>query len=86
MIQPQPEWKPLEAKIGPERCRRFMYMKGDDGIHQYKHIVTRTYLNLDNQGNCYVWNYETGFLLADFSAQLSKLEADLLHLGWDPQS
>jgi hypothetical protein len=77
----QPNWKPLEDKLGRRRCLGFMFMGRVNGINLYKHGITRTYLNLDDQGNCYVcrgdWRYEP----ADFSVQLGKLEASLKQLG-----
>jgi hypothetical protein len=77
----QPNWKPLEDKLGRGRCVGFMFMGRVNGINLYKHGITRTYLNLDDQGNCYVcrgdWRYEP----ADFSVELGKLEASLKQLG-----
>src|SRR6266700_7109272 len=68
-------WKPLEKVLGKARCAGFMFMGRVNGINLYKHGITRTYLNLDDDGNCYVfrgsWRYEP----ADFSAELVKLEA-----------
>jgi len=54
-----------------------MYMGRVNGVHQYKHGITRTYVNLDDQGNCYVWNPTSGFVIADFVTELSRLETDL---------
>ncbi len=77
----QPEWGPLEAKLCPARCVGFMFMGRVNGIHCYKHGITRTPLNLDRNGNCYVcrggWRYE----LADYSVEIAKLEADLRKMG-----
>jgi len=72
-----PIWKPLVEKLGRDRCVGFMYMGRVNGVHQYKHGITRTYLNLDEHGNCYVWNQTLGFVNADFEVELSGLEADL---------
>lgn len=54
-----------------------MYMCRVNGVHQYKHGIARTYFNLDDQGNCYVWNQTLGFVNADFEVELSRLEAGL---------
>jgi len=43
----EPNWKPLEMKVGPARCVGFMFMGRVNGINLYKHGITRTYLNLD---------------------------------------
>jgi len=52
-----------------------------NGIHLYKHGLTRSYLCLDDRGDCYVsrgdWRYET----AEFSVELGKIEASLRELG-----
>jgi len=72
-----PVRNPLEEKLGPDRCVGFMHMGCVNGVHQYKHGITRTYINLDDQGNCYVWNQTLGFVNADFEVELSGLEADL---------
>ncbi len=47
------EWAPLEQMFGPELCEQFMYMGRSGEISLYKHIVTRRYLNLDAQGQCF---------------------------------
>lgn len=57
----EPMWKPLEDVIGKARCREFMFIgqvtlvkgEGTVTIFLYKHIVTRQYLNLDEQGQSY---------------------------------
>jgi len=76
-----PNWKPLEEKLGPNRCVGFMYMGHVNGVHLYKHGITRTYLYLDDRGSCYVWNQPSGFVNADFATELAKLEADLRGCG-----
>jgi hypothetical protein len=53
-----------------------MYIGHIGPVHLYKHIITRRYLNLDSEGNCYVW-YGNGeekgnYLPADFSKQLTQ--------------
>jgi hypothetical protein len=55
----EPDWAPLEAVVGPERCGVFMfiaYAGPDDNIRLYKHVDTRLYLNLDPDGNAYVYD------------------------------
>lgn len=49
-------WKPLENRLGQERCVGFMYMGPVNGINLYKHGIARTYLSLDDDGNCYITN------------------------------
>jgi len=74
-------WGPLEKRLGRSHCVGFMFMGRVNGINLYKHGITRTYLNLDDAGDCYVsrgdWRYEP----ADFSIELAKIEASLRELG-----
>jgi len=56
-----------------------MYMGRVNGINLYKHGITRTYLNLDDEGNCYCY-IGTGpgcYSLVDFVFELKKLEETL---------
>ena len=48
------DWKPLEKVLGKARCAGFMFMGRVNGINLYKHGISRSYLNLDDDGNCYV--------------------------------
>jgi hypothetical protein len=75
----QPFWKPLEKKLGKERCVGFMYMGRINGINLYKHGMTRTYLNLDDSGQCYV-RTDAHYRHADFAVELAKLEAVLAEI------
>ena len=50
----EPNWKALENRLGKTRCVGFMYMGRINGIHAYKHGITRTYLHLDDAGHCFV--------------------------------
>jgi len=49
----KPNWQPLIEKLGQERCVGFMYMARINGINLYKHGISRTYLNLDDSGECF---------------------------------
>ena len=77
----EPNWKPLEQKLGKKRCAGFMFMGRVDGINLYKHGIARKYLNLDDSGQCYVCREKGRFVKADFDAQLGKVEAVLAQLG-----
>ena len=70
----EPNWKPLEKRLGRARCAGFMYMGRVNGIHLYKHGISRTYLNLDDEGNCYVAGAHGCYTPAIFELELSKLE------------
>lgn len=48
-------WKPLEQTLAPELCAEFMWMFRENGVEHYKHIVTRRYLRLDQDGRCLAW-------------------------------
>ena len=74
-------WKPLGMKLGPARCMGFMFMGRVNGINLYKHGITRTYLNLDDEGNCYAYQGGSRYRLTDFSVELQKLEASLKKQG-----
>jgi len=70
-------WKPLESRLGRKRCVGFMYMGRVNGINLYKHGITRTYLNLDDEGNCYTGTAPGCYILIDFVFELRKLEETL---------
>ena len=53
MTELQANWKPLEERLGPARCAGFMYMGRISGIHQYKHGLSRRYLNLSDDGRTF---------------------------------
>ena len=77
----EPNWKPLEDRLGATRCAGFMFMGGVNGINLYKHGISRSYLYLDNVGNCYAAGNPGCYLPADFEQELSKLEELLKGLG-----
>jgi len=77
----EPNWKPLVAKLGEERCVGFMFMGRVNGINLYKHGIARKYLNLDDSGQCYVCHEKGRFEKTDFDVQLGKLETVLAQLG-----
>jgi cob(I)alamin adenosyltransferase len=58
-----------------------MFMGRVNGINQYKHGITRTYLNLDDESNCYIRADRGDYLRGDWEAELGKLEACLATLG-----
>ena len=45
-------WAPLERRLTPVQCAELMWMYREDGIEHYKHIVSRRYLLLDQEGRC----------------------------------
>ena len=75
-----PNWKPLEEKLGAQRCVGFMYMGRINGINLYKHGIVRSYLNLTDSGECFAYS-EGRFEKAEFAAELAKVEARLTELG-----
>ena len=58
-----------------------MFMGRVNRISHYKHGITRTYLNLDDEGRCYVVGERGECTLADWEEELGKLEAALSSLG-----
>ena len=77
----EPNWKPLESRLGAARCAGFMFMGRVNGINFYKHGISRSYLYLDDDGNCYGAGKAGCYLPADFEQELSKLERLLKGLG-----
>ena len=70
----EPNWKPLEARLGKARCAGFMFMGRANGINLYKHGISRSYLNLDDAGTCFVSIDRGYYVPADFEEELTKLE------------
>ena len=52
-----------------------------NGINLYKHGISRTYLYLDDDGNCYAAGRGRCYLPTDFEQELSRLEELLKGLG-----
>jgi hypothetical protein len=77
----EPNWKPLENRLGAGRCAGFMFMGRTNGVNLYKHGISRTHLYLDDDGNCYAAGNPGCYLPADFEQELSKLEKLLKALG-----
>lgn len=77
----EPNWKPLENRLGAARCAGFMFMGRVNGINLYKHGISRSYLYLDDDGNCYAAGRLGCYLPGDFEQELSKLEKVLKALG-----
>ena len=77
----EPNWKPLETRLGKKRCAGFMFMGKANGVNLYKHGIARMYLNLDDSGQCYVLREKWHFERADFDTELGELEAVLAELG-----
>lgn len=73
-------WRPLENRLGRKRCVGFMYMGRVNGINLYKHGISRSYLNLDDEGNCYVTIGSRRYRRADFGLELKMLEGTLKDL------
>jgi hypothetical protein len=70
----EPNWKPLEGRLGRARCAGFMYMGRVNGINLYKHGISRTYLNLDDAGNCFVSGRHGCHVTTNFDEELKKVE------------
>jgi hypothetical protein len=74
-------WKPLENRLGAARCAGFMFMGRANGINLYKHGISRSYLYLDDDGNCYVGEKPGCYVPADFKQELSRMVECLKGLG-----
>lgn len=58
----RPNWQPLEAMAGEELAGEFMWMFQVDladgtAVHAYKHIGTRRYLHLGEDGRTFAFTY-----------------------------
>ena len=73
-------WIPLENRLGRIRCVGFMFMGRVNGINLYKHGISRSYLNLDDDGNCYIAAGPGCYSPVDFELELEKLEQCLKDL------
>ena len=59
----RPNWEPLEAMVGEELAGEFMWMFQVDladgtAVHAYKHIFTRRYLHLAEDGRTFAFTYQ----------------------------
>lgn len=57
----EPDWQPLINHVGPLLVAWFMHMGGGrltDGsfVHAYKHINTRRYFHIHDDGRCFVYD------------------------------
>lgn len=77
----EPNWKPLENRLGAARCAGFMFMGRMNGINLYKHGISRSYLYLDDDGNCYVAGQPGCHVPTDFKQELSRLVEHLKGFG-----
>jgi hypothetical protein len=77
----EPDGKPLEDRLGRARCVGFMYMGRINGVHLYKHGITRTYLQADDAGNCFVPTGKGCYAPADWDQEIRLLEECLRSLG-----
>lgn len=77
----KPNWTPAERRI-PELLCDLMYMTSitysGQVIHQYKHVMTRRYINLDNSGQA--WNVAVDPKTGAISARRIRLSAARAHL------
>src|SRR6266436_10334125 len=74
-------WKPLETRLGAVRCAGFMFMGCSNGIHQYKHGLSRRYLFLDDEGLAYEAAGRKEFREIPFDEALARIEEPLKELG-----
>jgi len=57
----------------------FMFMGRVNGINHYKHGITRTYLYLDDAGNCYLKEEKGGFVPGNWVSNSARWR-----LAWPP--
>lgn len=66
----RPNWKPLEVMVGEELAGEFMWMFQVDladgtAAHAYKHIWTRRYLHLGEDGRTFAFTSSGGYRTVD---------------------
>jgi hypothetical protein len=71
-----PCWPPLEAVLGTELARWFMWMYEvllDDGtrVEAYKHVATRRYLHLSQTGLAFRYSVDGPYLSADLAPAIA---------------
>ena len=74
-------WKPLEEKLKPAQCAGFMFMGRLNGIHLYKHGLTRRYLNLGDDGRAFRHVDRGRFEEMPFEEALAWVSEPLAELG-----
>jgi hypothetical protein len=71
------DWIPLLTRLVPRQCGAFMYMGRVGTVHLYKHVMTRRYLNLDAEGNCFVWDGQgdnpSNYIAVNFEEQFIRV-------------
>lgn len=76
-VPDRPDWIPLLSRLAPRQCGAFMYMGQVGAVHLYKHITTRRYLNLDTEGNCFVWDSQgdnpSNYAAVDFEEEFIRV-------------
>jgi len=64
-----------ENSLLRERLADNIAMAGqDESINLYKQLISRSYLNRDDDGNCYIAGKPGCYVAADFNGELAKLE------------
>jgi len=64
-----------ENSLLRERLADNIGMAGqDESINLYKQLISRSYLNRDDDGNCYIAGKPGCYVAADFNGELAKLE------------
>jgi hypothetical protein len=66
----RPNWGPLEAMVGEELAGEFMWMFQVDladgtAVHAYKHICTRRYLHLAEDGRTFAFTHSGRYWMVD---------------------
>lgn len=77
----EPNWKPLETRLGTAQCAGFMFMGRVHGINRYKHGISRRYLCLDGEGRAYEVRGRDKFREIPFEEALARVEEPLENMG-----
>lgn len=72
----EPFWEPLENRLGKAKCVGFMFMGRPNAVNLSNHGITRTYLYLDDHGNCYKPGKHGSFVPTDWDTELREMPDD----------
>ena len=79
----RPEWEPLVDLLGPDLAGWFMWMceielADGSGLHAYKHVTTRRYLHLTEDGRAFLYSADGRYREIDRQHAIAQA-----FLGWE---
>jgi len=71
----------LEKRLQPAQCVGFMFMGRLNGVHLYKHGLSRRYMNLGDDGRAYRYVERGRFVEIPFEEALAWVTEPLAEMG-----